>query len=334
MEKIRHNGQEELQLGLQKLRRRQFWLGLFAAVQLPVFLCIWYIFFQNPHPSIQENFVPGLQAHPADMPDVPGTPHLVINYPLPDTITLFGEPVPLSRPDIRERLDLEMLVTIYRHSSTLLGLKRSPRYFSRFEKILAEEGLPSDFKYLAVAESNLGFVVSPAGAAGIWQFMPETGKQYGLEVNDKVDERYHVEKSTRAACRFLKNAHREFNSWINASASYNMGVAGLKKQIDFQKTNSYFDLRLNQETSRYVFRILAIKLIWSQPEAFGYPKAAITPYEEIPTRTLRITQPVNLVEWAKEQGTTYYMIRELNPWIRDYQLTPKAGSFYEVALPL
>ena len=253
---------------------------------------------------------------------------------LPNELSFCGEKVPLERLDVRERLDRELLVNTYWQSSTLLAHKRAARWFPLIEGILKQEGIPEDLKYIAVIESGLMNVVSPAGATGYWQFMKETGTQYGLEVNDEVDERYHVEKSTLAACKYLKNAYAHYGKWALAAASYNLGQGGVDKQLGRQKQDNYFDLLLNEETSRYVYRILAMKEILRDPVRYGFHirnKDLYAPYQ---TRTALITGPVvDLADYAMAQGTDYKTLKLLNPWLRDNRLTNKAGRTYSILLP-
>ena len=307
--------------------RWPFWACLLGISQL-FLVSAWFL---QPEKPEAVPFFPDVSAHPQRSGN--HFQPLVVDYDLPSTFSLFGESIPLDRLDIQERLDHEIIITLYRHSSTLLALKRTPRVFSSILPILKEEGLPEDFKFLAIAESNLGHAISPAGAAGIWQIMPETAKEFGLEVNEGIDERFHLEKSTRVACRYLKEANRQLGSWISSAAAYNMGTQGFKKQTEDQKNTDFFHLRLNQETARYVFRIAAIKLIWTQPESFGYGSALRHSYAEQKVRKVPLNQPVNWVEWSIQQGTTYYMLRELNPWIRDRNFRPVANITYEVLLP-
>lgn len=259
-------------------------------------------------------------------------------YPpdMPAKIDFCGERVPLNRFDILEALDREVLVNMYWQSNTLLYLKRAGRWFPLIEKILAEEKLPSDLKYLAVIESGLMQTVSPAGAAGFWQIMRTTGQEYGLEVNAEVDERYHVEKATRAACKFLRKAYERFgNSWSVAAASYNMGIAGMSNQIAQQESASYYDLFLNDETARYIYRILAIKLIMEQPELYGFHLRDADLYRQPDTRSVTVSTPVaSLVQFAAQHHTTYKMVKLLNPWLRGRSLPNRSGKSYTLLLPV
>lgn len=253
---------------------------------------------------------------------------------VPDSLSLAGEIVPLDHHDIRERYEFEMLVTVYKHAATILGFKRSKRWFPIIESILQSEGVPDDFKYICVIESNLANAVSPSNAVGFWQFLEGTGKQYGLEINDDVDERYDVEKSTRAACKYLKEAYKKFGSWTLAAASYNMGMIGLQKQMDEQQEFSYYDLKLNQETARYVFRMAATKELFSNPEKYGYKFTIEQLYDTPNVNYIEVNTSIpDLVEFAKSNGTTYKMLKELNPWLRSKQLRNPNSKTYRIAIP-
>jgi len=253
--------------------------------------------------------------------------------PLPEKIDLCGEEAPIQTEDAQERLTKELLTNTYWHSNTLQLLKRSSRFLPTLKRILNEEGIPEDFIYLAVIESGLLPVVSPAGAAGFWQLMPNTAREYGLIVNDEIDERYHIEKSTRAACAYLKEAKARFGSWTLAAASYNMGMAGLNKQLARQSESSYYDLSLNEETKRYVFRILALKCIMGAPRAFGFDLSPVDydkPWEDQ-------LVPVNSAvaswgEWAHTYGMSYNELKRHNPWLRDSKLGDLKGDTIWVAV--
>ena len=234
---------------------------------------------------------------------------------LPNTIEFSYEAVPLDKPDIRERLDKELLVNTYWQSNMMLLLKRANKYFPLIEEILKEEGLPDDFKYLAVIESSLENVRSPRGAKGFWQIMPSTAREYGLEVNSNVDERYHIEKSTRVACTYLKKAKKRFGSWTLAAASYNRGIFGIDRLLKKQITDNYYDLLLNTETSRYIFRILAVKEIMSNPQRYGYVYKPEDLYQQIPVRKIGIDTAINnIARFAKDQSVNYKIIKIHNPW--------------------
>ena len=263
-----------------------------------------------------------------------GENYKVFSLPTPSELSFCGQKVPMSKFGVREKLDRELLVNTYWHSNTFLSFKRANRYFPTIEKILMEEGVPDDFKYLALVESGLTNAVSPAGARGFWQFMTPTAKSYGLQVNSEVDERYHLEKATRAACAYLKNSFENYGDWALVAASYNMGVGGVNKQLKKQEVDTYWDLMLNEETGRYVYRILAVKEIMNNSEGYGFvvrPKDLYAPYE---TKEVEVSGPIgNWVSFATEQGTTYNVLKTLNPWIRNDQLKNSSGKTYKVALP-
>ncbi len=255
------------------------------------------------------------------------------NPPIPGNLEFVGEKVPLERYEVRESLDRELLVNAYWQSNILLYCKRAYRYFPVIEPILKEEGLPDDFKYLALVESGLTNVVSPAKAAGFWQFLKETGIQHGLEVNDEVDERYHLEKATRAACQYLKRSYGKFNSWALAAAAYNMGEGGVKRTMDKQKSTLYWDLYLNDETARYVYRILAAKIILSDPQSYGIHLHLTDLYQPLTVKTIKVdTAIANLVDFAIKHDMTYKQFKLLNPWLRSDKLTNKLGKSYIITV--
>lgn len=253
---------------------------------------------------------------------------------LPDALSFAGEPVPLHVPDVAERLDQELLINTYSHYRTLLGLKRMQRYLPEMKRLLKENDVPEDFIYLALAESLFGHVTSPAGAAGFWQLMPDTARGYGMVVNNDVDERFHVEKSTLAAIRYLKTAKKRFGTWTNAAASYNRGMGGLDRALEKQGVSSYYDLYLNEETSRYMFRILALKEVLGNPQKYGFDFAEEHGYNPLPTRPLVVTSTIpDLAAFALEQGTNYKTIRYYNPWVKSYDLPVPAGKEFVLQLP-
>lgn len=258
----------------------------------------------------------------------------VFSLTLPNELSFCDEPVPLDRLDVRERLDRELLVNTYWQSNTLLAHKRAARWFPLIEEVLEREGVPDDMKYLALIESGLTNAVSPAGATGYWQFLKETATQYGLEVNGEVDERYHVEKSTEAACRYLKEAHARFGSWALAAAAYNLGQGGIQKQVGRQLESSYYELQLPEETSRYVFRMLAMKEIIEDPERYGFHIRRKDLYPPYPTRPVTVQGPIeDLALFAKRHATNYRTLKLLNPWLRDTKLTNHGGRTYTLLLP-
>ena len=249
-------------------------------------------------------------------------------------IDFCGERVPLENPDIWERFDKELLKNTYWQSNTLLLLKRSHKYFPIIEPILLEYEVPDDFKYLALIESGLENVISPAGATGFWQIMRETAKEFGMEFNSEIDERYHLEKSTILACKFLSKAKEKFGSWTLAAAAYNMGRAGLQKQINRQKVNTYYDLLLNNETSRYVFRILAVKDIVENPKKYGFHLREKDLYDHAPTYTVSIDTTVNhWANFAHQHDINYKILKRYNPWLRQNYLTNSKRKVYKIDIP-
>lgn len=252
------------------------------------------------------------------------------------SLDFCGEKVPMNIADVHERFDREITINRNLHASTELIIKRANRMFPVMEPILKKYGIPDDFKYLAVIESKLENAVSPAGARGVWQFMPATAKEYAMEVNDLVDERYHLEKSTEAACKYLLDAKQRFGSWTLAAASYNGGMAGINRQIERQKiTTNYYDLLLTEETSRYVFRILALKEIMQNPEKYGYNIPANELYQPIATKTIEVNTGIeNLADWANEQGINYKILKIHNPWLRDISLKNTSGKTYKIEIPI
>ncbi|MFC4818075.1 lytic transglycosylase domain-containing protein [Flavobacterium sp. GCM10023249] len=252
----------------------------------------------------------------------------------PGKIDFAGEEAPLHIPDVRERMDRELVVNEYMHGSTILILKRANKVFPIIEPILAKYNVPDDFKYLAVIESSLTNAVSSAGARGVWQFMPLTAKEKGLEVSETVDERYHLEKATEAACKYLVSAKERFGSWTLAAASYNGGLNGLQNQIDFQGVTNYYDLLLNEETSRYVFRILALKEIMKNPIKYNFVLSQEDLYQKIPTKKIQVDSTVkDLAVFSKLQGINYKILKYHNPWLRDRKLDNPTKKVYEIEIP-
>ncbi len=252
----------------------------------------------------------------------------------PENISFAGEKIPLGQPDIYERFDKEITVNTYWQSQSILHIKKAHKYFPIIEPILKEYGVPDDFKYLAIAESGLEQIVSPAGATGIWQLMKGTAKELGLEVNKEVDERYHVEKSTIAACKYILKCKEELGSWVNAVGAYNVGLAGMKKQIKRQKSTHYFDLLLNQETSRYLFRILAAKEIISNPKNYGFYVLKKDMYSFAPTYEVQVDSAVSFwADFAGDHDVNYKILKRYNPWLRDNFLTNKTKKTYVIKIP-
>lgn len=254
---------------------------------------------------------------------------------IPEKMNFAGEEVPLEVYWVREALDRELIISCYQHSKTLRIIKLSARVFPTIEKILKEEGVPEDFKYLAVAESGLENVTSPAAAGGYWQFIPATAKAYGLEITNDVDERCNLEKATRAACKYLKKAKSQFGSWTMAAAAYNRGEGGIRAAIENQNCDNYWNLWLNSETSRYVFRIMAFKLMFENPQLYGVEICPAEMYQPIQCKEeLVTTSIVSLPQYAQEHNVTYRELRNLNPWIRNNKLTVPAGKTYTIQIPV
>jgi len=254
---------------------------------------------------------------------------------IPNVMTFAGERVPLQDTDVRERLDREIHVNTYWHSNMLLMIKKANRFFSEIEPLLKKYNLPDDFKYLAVAESGLDNVTSHAGASGFWQFMKATGKEYGLEINNYVDERYNLELATKVAAQYLINSKDLFGSWTTAAAAYNAGNAGITKQMKRQDATDYYSLLLNSETGRYVFRILAFKEILSNPEKYGFYVDQQDLYQAIPTKTIIIETPIeDFAKFAKQQGINYKILKIHNPWLRDTYLKNASGKAYSIKIPI
>ncbi len=255
--------------------------------------------------------------------------------PLPLSASFAGEEVPLNKLDVKEHLERELLSNVYFHSQTFHYIKLANRWLPIIEPILKENGIHDDFKYLAIAESGLQNVVSSAQAVGVWQFREGTATDYGLEVNDYVDERYHLEKATAAACEYFKKAHKEFQSWSMAAASYNCGVRRLREASEEQQVNNYYDLYLNTETGRYVYRIIAFKEILSNPEKYGFYVSAENLYQPIAYKAILVDSSIaDLPAFSRANGTTYKMLKKLNPWLRKTSLRNLKDKEYIVKIPL
>jgi len=253
---------------------------------------------------------------------------------IPRDLNFAGEPVPMDDPEIMERVDREFLVNTYWQSNALLLIKRANKFFPIMEPILAKNGVPDDFKYLAVAESALMNAVSPAGATGFWQIMKETGKEFGLEVNGNVDERYHLEKSTQAACDYLIKWKERFGNWTMTAAAYNAGPTGIRRFMDIQQADDYYDLLLGEETGRYVFRILAIKEILTHPEKYGYQVGSDDLYTKVPAYTVEVDSPiVSWADFAQKYEINYKVLKRHNPWLREAHLNNASGKKYVIEIP-
>ena len=253
----------------------------------------------------------------------------------PENLNLAGERVPLEKLDIRERMDRELLVNTYWQSNGLLLIKRANKYFPILEPLLKKYGLPDDFKFLALAESAFIDETSSAGAAGMWHFMKATGKEYGLEINSNVDERYNIEKATKVAAEYLIKSKNRFNSWTLAAASYNAGNYGISKRLKTQQVNNYYDALLPDETERYVFRIIALKEVISNPQKYGFVFDQEDLYTLPKTRTVKVdTAIVNITSFAKKFGITYKELKIHNAWLRENKLNNKSRKVYEIKIPI
>lgn len=262
-------------------------------------------------------------------------PYCVTPPNVPEQVSFDGQTIDLRRYDRRERMDREMMAFTYMHSTTMLLIKRANRYFPIIEPMLKANGIPDDFKYLMVIESSLNPIArSPSGAAGLWQFMPETAREFGLEVNDNVDERYHIKKSTAAACKYFKQAYAKYGDWMAVSAAYNAGQGRISSQLDKQLASHAMDLWLVEETSRYMFRLLAAKEIFSNPQRFGFLLKQEHLYPQIPYTEKSVTSNIDsLSKYASQQGVTYAQLRDANPWLREPSLKNKSGKKYVIQIP-
>ncbi len=258
----------------------------------------------------------------------------IISPEMPAALEFAGERIPIENFEVKERMEREFIVNTYFHSYTILAIKRSARWFPVIEPILKKNGVPDDFKYLCVAESNMENVVSPAGAAGFWQFLKPTAEKFGLEVNGQIDERYNVEKSTEAACKYLLDAHEKFGSWITAAAAFNMGTDGADNQLDRQKADNYFNLVLGTETSRYIGRIVSLKYIMNNPEKYGFDFKKYEKYKPLEFYEITLDGSVNnFSDFAGSYGINYKILKYYNPWLRDTTLDNQDKKSYLIKIP-
>lgn len=260
---------------------------------------------------------------------------IVVNPDIPKSINFAGQNISLEEVNMWERLDRELTAMAYTHGNTLLAIKRANRYFPEIAPVLKSEGVPDDMIYLAVIESTLNpRALSPANAAGLWQFMSSTAKEYGLEVGTEVDERYDIEKATRAAARYLLNAYSRYGNWESVAASYNGGMARISNELSSQQATSAYDLWLADETMRYMFRLLAMKMIMESPRDYGFHLRPDQLYQPMDYKVVEVSTPVDdWAQWAIDHGSDYMTLREHNPWIRAKSLTNKSGKTYRVKLP-
>ncbi len=276
----------------------------------------------------------GFNDKPVGLRKATDTLYNIKSFNLPDEVTFAGEKMPLDNFDTRESLEREILTSAYRHSSTILIIMRAHRYLPLIEKILKKNNVPDDFKYLVAAESEYSNMVSPAGATGFWQIMPETGREEGMEINTVVDERYDVEKSTQFACDYFLRSYEKYGNWTLAAASYNGGRNGIDEQIDIQHERNYYDLLLTEETARYIFRAVAYKLVITDPQNYGFKIANKDLFPELKYYEVKVdTAITDFSEFAKKFGTNYKMLKILNPWLRKPYLTPKPHKEYMIKIP-
>lgn len=297
---------------------------LYGAITVLTILVIVMVIFSNNNittasETADENFPQGYR---------------IVSPEIPNYLEFAGEKIPTENFEVYERMEREFLSNTYWHSATILAIKRANRWFPVIEPILKRNNIPDDFKYLAVAESNLENVISPAGATGFWQFMKPAGEKYGLEINSLVDERYDVEKSAEAACKYLRDSYDMFGSWILAAASYNMGQDGIKTQTERQKAKNYFNLVLNSETSRFVARIVSLKYILQSPEKFGFDIKDEEKYKPLEYNEITLDSSVaDFADYAKSLGVNYFILKMYNPWLRDNYLSNKTKKTYTIKIP-
>lgn len=294
------------------MKKQLFWFATLAAilVSIPVFT--------NAIPSSKKT----------------GETYIIKALKLPKNIDFAGEKIPLTNHEVKERVDRELLVNTYWQSNGLLLIKRAHKYFPVIEPILAKYNIPNDFKYLSVIESGLQNVTSPAGAKGFWQLMPSTAREYGLEVNSNVDERYDLEKSTHAACKYILKAKEKFGTWTAAAASYNIGISGLSRRMNEQLVTSYFDVLLPAETSRYIPRVLAVKEILGQPHDYGFVFDESDLYNLPPYKSVKVDTVIsNIAAFAKGFNTNYKDLKTLNPWLRENKLNNRSRKLYHIKIP-
>lgn len=258
----------------------------------------------------------------------------IFSIAIPENLSFAGEAVPIHDFDFHDRIDRELTVNTYWQSNTTLFHKRAHRWFPVIEPILKKNGIPDDLKYLALIESGLTNIVSPAGATGFWQLMEEPAKKYGLQIDKEVDERYNVEKSTEAACKYLHEAYYVLGNWTMAAASYNMGINGAQRQLEKQKVNNYYDLLLGEETSRYIFRILAVKCVMEHPQDYGFYLRKKDLYPPFKTTEISLdTAVADFTDYAIQNKVNYKILKMFNPWLRQSFLTNKERKTYIIKLP-
>jgi membrane-bound lytic murein transglycosylase D len=297
-------------------------ISYFLLILLVIILLVSSVLYQTSHRDVS----------------LPGTNrqyYKIVSLTLPDTLSFAGEQVPLDIFYVREALDRELSVNTYWHSSTLQLMKRAHRWLPLIDTILMDQGVPLDFRYMPMVESGFQNVVSPARAVGYWQLLKPTAKEYGLVVNSEVDERYHVEKATRAACRYLKKSYQKFGSWTLVVASFNAGQNRIFRFMKQQKASSFYDLLVADETSRYIYRMLALKMIFENPERYGFYIESSEEYPVIPTKTVTVKGAVeSWADFAHTQGISYKLLKYFNPWLRKTSLKNPRHKTYFIKVPL
>ncbi|NOT75386.1 MAG: lytic transglycosylase domain-containing protein [Cyclobacteriaceae bacterium] len=260
---------------------------------------------------------------------------MAVSIDVPKKFSFAEEDVPLSDPDVRERFDKELQINTYLHSNTLFLIKRANRWLPQIDSVLEKNGIPGDFKYLPLIESALLNDISPKEAVGFWQILKTSGREFGLEITNEVDERYDPIKATVAACKYLNQAKRKLGTWTLAAASYNRGMTGIGKSLENQHVSSYYDLYLNDETSRYVFRILAIKEIIEHPSRYGFKPDVSHLYKREKVRYITVTESIkDLIAFSQKNGINYKLLKRHNPWLREENLPVKKGKSYRIAIPI
>ncbi len=309
-------------------------IKLFISTTLTIIAGIAFLFLFSSFHTVKTDLSSPVEVGNADSLFFPQN-YKIITPKLKGNYYFCGEKVPIENIDVRERLERELIVNTYWHSLTLLSLKRANRWFPVIEPILKKYNIPEDFKYLALTESMLTNIISPAGAVGFWQFKKDAAKQYGLEVNKEIDERYHIEKATEAACKYLIDSYKKYGNWTMAAASYNYGRTAIDDQIEKQKSNNYYNLVLPEETSRYIFRIIAIKEILNNPKEYGFYFEKKDLYEPYKTYEVVVNKGVkSWADFAKAHGINYKILKMLNPWLRKHYLTNKKRKAYKIKLPV
>jgi len=318
-----------------KIANKELGVSDFLSICSLIILFGYIVYNETTHPSQDDRISDeGVVGEASFQYEESESPLPAISFDVPKEVTFADEKVPLEISDVRERLDKELQINCYLHSNTIFLIKRAHRWLPQMEEIMQRYDIPEDFKYLPLIESNLLNVVSPKNAVGYWQILKDSGKELGLEITNEVDERYDPLKATEAACKYLRKAYSKFGSWTIVAASYNRGMGGMQRALDDQQVDSYYDLYLNDETSRYVFRILAIKEIINNPLRYGFRIDARHLYQEESLRYVTVNETIkDLVVYAKAQGTNYKLVKRHNPWLREGRLTVKKGKTYQIALP-